>query len=335
MNKKIPKSQMPISICCVCYAEFKCNNMWDFWKRTKSGLFFCSSSCTWSECGKKRRQKHQAAIYKKKFGVDNPRKNPDIIKKIFAQRNEEQITATKRATCIERYGVDSVARIPQIRDKIKKTNLERYGATVPVNGEQIRTQIKNNNLELYGVEFIQQTEEFKQRAAHTKEQRYGSASFFYIGQQHWRDVLRINYGENITNYMQLSAVAQRNFINKNPYKGKLFTLPSGKTIRLQGYEDLTIHKLLLAYQEHEILFKRSEMPQIYYIFENKRRRYWPDFYIPSENTIVETKSSWIFNIAKEKTQEKFRTAEKLGYHVELDFYEDDNDYRQQYEFYRS
>jgi len=36
------------------------------------------------------------------------------------------------------------------------------------------------------------------------------------------------------------------------------------------------------------------MPEIWYEFEDKRRRYYPDIYIKSQNKIIEVKSDYTF-----------------------------------------
>lgn len=87
---------------------------------------------------------------------------------------------------------------------------------------------------------------------------------------------------------------------------KKYTLPSGKEISLRGYEpnflDYVFENKILSEDEIDYTPKR-----IKYIFEGKSCHYYPDFYIPKFNLIVETKSSWIYkkqgdlkNNAKEK-----------------------------------
>jgi DNA-binding CsgD family transcriptional regulator len=73
---------------------------------------------------------------------------------------------------------------------------------------------------------------------------------------------------------------------------KKYKLPSGKIIKLRGYEpeflDYVFSKNILL--ENEIDFQ----PQIilYKNLDNQLVRYFPDFYIPKWNLIVEIKSSW-------------------------------------------
>lgn len=83
------------------------------------------------------------------------------------------------------------------------------------------------------------------------------------------------------------------------YKSKQYILPSGKSIRVQGYEndflDYIFKNNLL--REDEVCFTA---PRIKY---DTNRHYYPDFFIPKYNLIVEIKSNYTFkqrNILKEQ-----------------------------------
>lgn len=76
------------------------------------------------------------------------------------------------------------------------------------------------------------------------------------------------------------------------YNRKEYRLPSGDIIHLQGYEPQFLdyvfsHKLL---NESEIVYK---VPKIRYTDNLRQRYYFPDFYIPRLNLIVEIKSLWV------------------------------------------
>jgi len=77
-------------------------------------------------------------------------------------------------------------------------------------------------------------------------------------------------------------------------KKKKYVLPSGKEIFLRGYEPN-----FLDYVFKNNLLKEDDVicspERIDYEFEGKRSYYYPDFYIPKLNLIVETKSKWILN----------------------------------------
>jgi predicted AAA+ superfamily ATPase len=66
-------------------------------------------------------------------------------------------------------------------------------------------------------------------------------------------------------------------------------------VKIQGYEDIVLEKLLRKYDENDILIQRTEMPELWYIDDNgKYHRYFPDFYIPSKNLVIEVKSIYTY-----------------------------------------
>lgn len=84
----------------------------------------------------------------------------------------------------------------------------------------------------------------------------------------------------------------------NQYKRKIYTLPSGKQIYLQGYEpqflDYVFTNNLLKEDDIEYAKKRIE----YTDSNNGQHVYTPDFYIPKLNLIVEIKSAWTIQTDK-------------------------------------
>lgn len=105
------------------------------------------------------------------------------------------------------------------------------------------------------------------------------------------------------------------------HRYKEYILPSGKTIKLQGYEPLVLNKLLEKYMESDIVIGvtniHSQIGRIYYNFENVERTYYPDFYIKSINTIIEVKSEYTFNIKKEENMAKYNACISSGFLFEF------------------
>lgn len=92
----------------------------------------------------------------------------------------------------------------------------------------------------------------------------------------------------------------------NLHKIKKYILPSGKTVNLKGYEpqflDFVFRNNLLL--ETDIIYKPK---RIQYIQDNQIRYYYPDFYIPKHNLIVEIKSAYI---AKLQTIKNLKNKEQ-------------------------
>lgn len=79
------------------------------------------------------------------------------------------------------------------------------------------------------------------------------------------------------------------FEKQQKHKSKTLILPSGREVKVQGYEDKTILYLLsIGYTEDDLLL--TNRPTIKY----GEKVYHPDLVIPKENRIIETKSSYTY-----------------------------------------
>jgi hypothetical protein len=60
-----------------------------------------------------------------RYGVDNPNKNPEFIKKRVEKFKKSEFRETFKKTCIERYGSSHPWSNDEVKSKIKSTNLEK------------------------------------------------------------------------------------------------------------------------------------------------------------------------------------------------------------------
>jgi hypothetical protein len=61
---------------------------------------------------------------------------------------------------------------------------------------------------------------------------------------------------------------------------------------VQGYEPIVLKELEESgYCFNDVKTQQDDMSVIWYYFKGVKRRYFPDFYIPSENLIIEVKST--------------------------------------------
>ncbi len=178
---------------------------------------------------------------------------PEIIAKVQSKRDESAITQNKIETFRRKYGVDNAQQIPEIKGKTMQTCLEKYGATTYVNSDEyneIRRKYLNDE---YGVDSYFQTDEFKEKAKATLIERYGTDQYFKFGSLEYKKRFLELYG--VENPMQVPEIAEKVL---DGYKGyyntnKFYTLPSGKKVRIQGYENKTFDKLFkLGYSEHDL-----------------------------------------------------------------------------------
>lgn len=240
----------------------------------------------------------------KKYGVDNPMKNEEfkeklkqsIIKKYGVDHNSQSeiIKNKKRNTCINKFGIENNFKLKETREQIKQTNLIKYGVENPQQNKEIKAKTMNTNLELYGCKSPTGNIIVKNKTIQTNLERYG-----------------------VPHHSQNPEVSEN--MMKNSYNKKLYILPSGKTIFIQGYENFMLDYLLSVekIEEDDIFTKRNEVPEIWYNDKTeKRRRHYVDFYIKSQNRCIEVKSTFT-NQEKNNVFEKQKAAKDLGFKYEI------------------
>jgi len=192
-----------------------------------------------------------------------------------------------RETKLERYGDENYNN----RDQYKETCFEKYGVGCALESNYIREKIKQTNLERYGVEYPLQSNYIREKIKQTNLERYG-----------------------VYNYVQYPLFLEKNQSGYK-YSWHSYTLPSGMIIKLQGYEPNAMDMLLLKYKENDILYKKSEVPEIWYLKSetNTWHRYFCDFYIPKDNLIVEVKSKYTYDVDKQVNLDKQKACLYLGY----------------------
>jgi hypothetical protein len=79
----------------------------------------------------------------------------------------------RKATCLERYGVENPYQAEVVKNKIKATNLERFGVECSLQDSTIREKGKATMLEKYGVENPTQSLEIRNKIKDTNIERYG------------------------------------------------------------------------------------------------------------------------------------------------------------------
>ena len=208
-----------------------------------------------------------------------------FCKKCTENTRQEKI----KQTCIEKYGVEYPQQSQEVRDKSKQTCFNNYGVENPSQSQEVRDKFKQTCFNNYGVESPLQLQEFRDKFKQTCIERYG-----------------VEYP------MQNAEFFEK--VSKNGYKLKEFNFPCGKTILVQGYEPFLLKYLVEGGYTHEdIITKRAEVPEIWYDEDNKKHRYYCDAYIPKINTIYEVKSTWTYEIAKEKNILKQQACIDAGY----------------------
>lgn len=99
----------------------------------------------------------------------------NTIKERFGEKGlgSEAILAKTRATVQAKYGVDSVLKVKEVREKIKQTTLERYGVENVYAAEEIKDRIRKTNIKRYGTPVAAQSPVIRQKIRETVKTRYG------------------------------------------------------------------------------------------------------------------------------------------------------------------
>jgi hypothetical protein len=172
---------------------------------------------------------------------------------------------------LEHHGVEHTLQRRDIREQGLKTMQNTYGEGITnisqvaeIKERKIQTSIKN-----YGVPYPIQNEEVKQRAEDTCMKNHG-----------------------VRSPLQNEEIRLRTL--NSAFQQKKFVMPSGRIIKVQGYEPFALRDLLKTYTEEQIKVDSERgMPIIMYTTEDgKTHRYYPDIYIAHENRIIEIKSRY-------------------------------------------
>ncbi len=248
-----------------------------------------------------------------------------------------------KATCQERYNCDNVFQNDEVKEKIKETCIEKYNVDHWMKtdeGKKTISDIRNNrtdgekalerkrcvetNKERYGTEAPLQNSDVYQKMIETILERYGVDNVRKINwvndkiQESIKEYYQENYG--VDNCSQLEEVHYKKL--KIGFTSKPYILPSGKEIKIQGYEN----KFLDEYfknggLEEDITTQGKDLPEIWYCTEDgKKHRYFPDFYIKSENKIIEVKSEYTYESNLEINLLKEKACSDNGYKFEFKIY---------------
>lgn len=279
----------------------------------------------------------------KKYGVNSVSQVPEIRQKAKdttvkrygvenASQNEE-VKQRSRETNMKKYGVKFASQNETIKQKIKETMLEQYGVEYALQNDVIKQKTKITILEKYGVENISQNEDIKNKKKETTFKHYGVESPFQLEETKMKNRIVMTENSELINQKRIQTSLQNWGVehpaqnteiaeksSKRAYKSRDYTFPSGRVERIQGYENyMLVHLLQNEYiQEDDIVVKRSEVPEVWYEDTNgKKRRYFVDCFIKSQNRCIEAKSTWTAAKKKDCIYLKQQALKDKGYKCEI------------------
>jgi len=183
---------------------------------------------------------------------------------------------------IKKYGVKNPFESKEIQEKIKKTNLRKYGVKNPFESKEIQEKIKKTNLDRHGVEYPSQSKKIQEKIKQSFLKKYG-----------------VEY-----------ALQNKEFFDK--YINTSFNRGRFKT----GVYYQCSYELDFLEKYHE-LFDIKRGPTFTYIYKDKKRYYFSDFFIESKNLIVEIKNSYLYNKDMERIHLKEQAVKAKGFNYIL------------------
>lgn len=259
-----------------------------------------------SDIGKESIKRHYMDIY----NVDHNMKVESIQKKsqdtCFKNFGVKCILSTAEVRIkaseafIKKWG-NSFGLVSEIVEKMKATNRERYGVDYPLQSKEIQLIVKKNNLETYGNEVFLQSDAGKALMI----ELYGNEMFLQseTGKALMLELYGAEYAMQVPEFFEEAR--------KSSFKLKLYVLPSGREVKLQGYEWMCLSYLIydLGVNEDHILVGAGEVPKVNYTLDDGiTHRYFMDAYITSEDRGIEVKSIWTYMKEQDKNKAKWIAA---------------------------
>lgn len=271
-----------------------------------------------------------------KYGVEHATQS-DITKNKIKKTNLEKygfeyglqsevVKEKTKQTNLEKYGVANPLQREEIKEKCKQTNLEKYGVEHSSQCEEIKEKSKQSCLQKYGVEYFTQTDIMKEKSKQTNLERYGVEHTLQREEikEKIKETNMAKYG--VEYIMQCPEIMEKQI--KNSYYLKDYSLPSGKIIKIQGYEHFALDELFKKENivEEDIITGSINVPTIWYNdSNNKKHRHFVDIFIPTQNKCIEVKSTWTFKTQKDIVFLKQNAAKQLGYLYEIWVYDNEGD----------
>lgn len=141
----------------------------------------------------------------------------------------------------------------------------------------------------------------------TKMERYGNPKYNNISKN--RETCRRKYG--VDNPAQIPEV----YSKCHEYMRKDYRFPSGKIVKVQGYEPFVLDWLLRNnYKEEDIVVGAKNVPLFWYKNgDGSKHRYFPDIFIPKDNLIIEVKCGYTYEEFYEANHLKKQACLDEGY----------------------
>jgi len=280
----------------------------------KFHIIFKTKSFLCKKCAFKNGFIKQKETVQQKYGVDNVWEIDDI-------RNK------RIKTCMEKYGVSNPAKLQVIKDKTKETNIKK-GYIKP---KIILTQQEKSDklIKKYGTINFRNSDIIKNKIKNTCMEKYNVDHISKAN--HIKNIKKSNCQEKYGCEFPTQRPEIVEKITKNSFRSKEFIFPSGNIALVQGYEIFALRDLIENenIDENNIITGCKNVPEIWYNDgTGKKHRHYVDIFINNQNRCIEVKSSW--TVRKENVFMKQTAGKALGFIYEIWVYNEKGQIIQKY-----
>ena len=250
-------------------------------------------------------------------------------------------TIRSKGTILEKYGVENISQVKEIKEKKIETNLRNWGVENVFQSEKIKEISKNTKKEKYddenftnrekskktcfennGVEWPTQSKEILKKRDSNNKKKYGVEHYTKTKECQIKisDTCSKKYGK--TSYLSTEDCQIK---SRKTCKIKYdVDYPSQNiNIHKKQFPKMKMHEIGIKYQgsyEKDFLdlclllnleVKRGKT--IRYMINNEEKIYFSDFYLKKYNLIIEIKSTYIYDLHKEVNIAKRKATINEGY----------------------
>lgn len=223
-----------------------------------------------------------------KYGVSNAFEIKGFLEKTKKTKKEkygnENFNNRKKAknTIINKYGQD-FQKTKEYKDKCKKTSIKKFGYENCSLNPEIRNKQLQTNLKLYGDEYPMRTKIIQDKLKKTFNEKYG-----------------VNFPSQVPGANeQRKKTCLLKYGFEHPMQNQDIHIKQSKRgFSIKYYEGLYYRSsyeldFLIFCKKNFIVVEQGKT--VSYVYKNKNKNYFYDFYLPKYNLIVEIKSTYTYN----------------------------------------
>jgi hypothetical protein len=283
-------------------------------------------TCMSDFCNKKYNLEKTRSKMMENHGTINPMEVPGALNKIKKNNREkygvdfytetEEFKEKVKATFLKKYGVHPT-KLKETQDKKRKINKEKYGFEHALDNSEVKEKSRITNNLKYGGNSSMCSDEIRNKSKETNRKNHGVDWYVQSGdfKKKFKQTMIANYG--VEQVMHYTPSFEKSL--NTSYKKKIFVFPSGRIEKIQGYEGFGLNEILdTGYPEDVIVVSNKEIESytgtIWYYdkYEDKKKKYYPDIYLKSENKIIEVKCDYTYNSGYSRNILKKQACLDLG-----------------------